>query len=418
MNHMLEQTMHLAAANPFISGGASVAVLAFCMNWLKSLPTRLYKSITDYLLTTVLVDDNSNLYVHLNRFMALECKYYKHSSAYLNISQKQPVVVFHSNDGTTKWIRFQNGLLHLSKKRPRNGANKGGTETGLSNIINMYKPDHYLITCFSLDRDLPRKFLEHVVHEEVEAVTKIDIFSNKNDSWHHHGAFPLRALSSVVSNNDMLEDILQDTKQFRESQDRYTNLGIPYHRGYLLSGPPGNGKTSIIHAIASELKASIVILDISSVRDDGELAHLLSTIGRVVLVIEDIDCLFVQRAAEKTINVSFSGLLNALDGLMSSNGQVVFMTTNHPELLDPALIRRGRVDRIFEIENATREQASRLFTRFFPDATDSQATQFSRHMPDKTLSMAAIQGHLLNYESDMHSAIANVHEIIGELVPA
>ena len=72
-----------------------------------------------------------------------------------------------------------------------------------------------------------------------------------------------------------------------------------------------------------------------------------------ILLLEDVDAAFIDRQAEiprgytradAHLLLSYSGLLNALDGVMSSDAQLVFMTTNHKQLLDPALIRPGRVD--------------------------------------------------------------------------
>ena len=72
-----------------------------------------------------------------------------------------------------------------------------------------------------------------------------------------------------------------------------------------------------------------------------------------ILLLEDVDAAFIDRQAEiprgytradAHLLLSYSGLLNALDGVMSSDAQLVFMTTNHKHLLDPALIRPGRVD--------------------------------------------------------------------------
>ena len=64
-------------------------------------------------------------------------------------------------------------------------------------------------------------------------------------------------------------------------------------------------------------------------------------------------------------SVTFSGFLNALDGVASGEERIIFMTTNHPERLDPALIRPGRVDLSVLIDDATPSQARILFTRFY-----------------------------------------------------
>lgn len=69
--------------------------------------------------------------------------------------------------------------------------------------------------------------------------------------------------------------------------------------------------------------------------------------------------------------VTFSGLLNALDGVASSEERIIFMTTNHIERLDDALIRPGRVDLKEYIGDATPQQAKRLFVRFYGSARHS-----------------------------------------------
>jgi len=63
--------------------------------------------------------------------------------------------------------------------------------------------------------------------------------------------------------------------------------------------------------------------------------------------------------------VTFSGFLNALDGVASGEERIIFMTTNHVSKLDPALIRPGRVDLSALIDDALPSQAKRLFTRFY-----------------------------------------------------
>ena len=64
--------------------------------------------------------------------------------------------------------------------------------------------------------------------------------------------------------------------------------------------------------------------------------------------------------------VTFSGLLNAVDGVASQEGRLLFLTTNHIERLDPALIRPGRCDVHVKFDYATHDQIQRMFTAFFP----------------------------------------------------
>lgn len=160
-----------------------------------------------------------------------------------------------------------------------------------------------------------------------------------------------RPLNSVVLEQGLTDRIVRDIREFIDNPKWYIDRGIPYRRGYLLYGPPGCGKSSFITALAGELQHSICLLSLtdSSLSDD-RLNHLLSVAPQQSLVLlEDVDAAFLSRdlAAENPIKyqglgrLTFSGLLNALDGVASTEARIVFMTTNHVDRLDPAPIRPG-----------------------------------------------------------------------------
>jgi mitochondrial chaperone BCS1 len=102
--------------------------------------------------------------------------------------------------------------------------------------------------------------------------------------------------------------------------------------------------------------------------------------------------------------ITFSGFLNALDGVASGEERIVFMTTNHVEQLDPALIRPGRVDLTELIDDAVPEQARTLFSHFYAGNEDVQESelqelgeQLQRIVQEamtngRRISMAALQG--------------------------
>merc|ERR1719158_2290509 len=91
---------------------------------------------------------------------------------------------------------------------------------------------------------------------------------------------------------------------------------------------------------------------------DTRLSQLLRDAPkRCMVMLEDVDSVFVQRQSKsEDRSVTFSGLLNALDGVASQEGRIYFLTTNHIDKLDPALIRPGRCDVKVEIKNATHIQ--------------------------------------------------------------
>src|SRR5438270_222739 len=101
--------------------------------------------------------------------------------------------------------------------------------------------------------------------------------------------------------------------------------------------------------------------------------------------------------------VTFTGLLNALDGVVASEGRVMFMTTNHIDRLDPALIRPGRVDVIQGLYYASRHQMHRIWEKFFPEHPEL-AEKFADCILPNTVSMAYLQNYLMAYRGDPEAA--------------
>jgi mitochondrial chaperone BCS1 len=110
--------------------------------------------------------------------------------------------------------------------------------------------------------------------------------------------------------------------------------------------------------------------------------------------------------------VTFSGFLNALDGVASGEERIIFMTTNHPERLDPALVRPGRVDFSVLVDDATPSQACRLFTQFYGEnaagdqinvnklAKELEGVVANGASRKLRISMAALQGIFIRYDPE------------------
>lgn len=205
---------------------------------------------------------------------------------------------------------------------------------------------------------------------------KTIVFTSWGAEWRPFGhPRRVRELGSVVLPSDRKEDIVNDVTRFLSRSAWYAKRGIPYRRGYLLHGAPGSGKTSFITALAGHLGFNICLLNLAERgMTDDKLTHLLSNAPeRSIMLLEDVDAAFLGRhthAPERHAdgyqpNVTFSGLLNALDGVASGESRIIFMTTNHLERLDPALIRPGRVDVICELGDAEDRQVQELLVRFY-----------------------------------------------------
>ncbi len=171
----------------------------------------------------------------------------------------------------------------------------------------------------------------------------------------------------------------------------------------MLYGPPGTGKTSFVLAVAAELKLSICTLNLSgNEMDDERLNKVLEDAPRnSIILLEDVDAIFVERTSvdesREGRKVSFSGLLNAIDGVRSQEGRILFMSTNHLEKLDAALLRPGRADVHVKLDYASQEQIRRMFLRFYADAGNEAVERFVGQVPENKISMAKLQGHFLRY---------------------
>ena len=197
-----------------------------------------------------------------------------------------------------------------------------------------------------------------------EGKTIIYRYSKEGRLWKTHGGKPkdIRPWKTIVTQNNIKENILNDIKQFKDSRKEYKVRGIPYRRGYLLHGPPGTGKSSLVYALVGKLDVSLCVLTLSDkdMNDEEFLNRLASVLKNSIILLEDIDVaipsekrrseLEVQRRRREqqgqydqySGSLTMSGVLNGIDGVTTADSQIIIMTTNHKENLDPALIRPGR----------------------------------------------------------------------------
>ncbi|BAF21705.1 AAA-ATPase At3g50940 [Oryza sativa Japonica Group] len=217
------------------------------------------------------------------------------------------------------------------------------------------------------------------ITEEVEQARRRDrelmIFMNEGSSWrgiaHHHPA----TFDTLAMDPELKQSIVADLDRFLKRKEYYRRIGKAWKRGYLLHGPPGTGKSSLVAAMANHLRFNLYDLDLSEVHSNSALQRLLiGMTNRCILIVEDIDCCFSARSREDgkerkkptlTNNdggggdddddegddfsekrLTLSGLLNFIDGLWSTSGEerVIVFTTNYKDRLDAALLRPGRMD--------------------------------------------------------------------------
>lgn len=286
------------------------------------------------------------------------------------------------------------------------------------------------LSCFGRSTEPIKKLIQHAkahYHLGHNAKTVIKRPAPKDmrrfggrGSWVKIAERPCRPMKTVVLDEERKVDVLSDINEYLNPATArwYANRGIPYRRGYLFYGPPGTGKTSLTFALAGVFGLDIHVVSLlEPTLTEEELGMLFTNLpARCIVLLEDIDTAGLIREPsdsdeknapaegeqgstdfnvanltkalkkanqlseeEKKKGISLSGLLNIIDGVASHEGRVLVMTTNHPEKLDDALIRPGRVDHQVAFSNATQTQIKELFERMY--SNDLPRTKFILSSP-------------------------------------
>jgi hypothetical protein len=156
-------------------------------------------------------------------------------------------------------------------------------------------------------------------------------------------------LESLILPPGLKDTIRNDAAGFFDSRDRYHKYNVPWKRGLMLLGPPGNGKTHMIQGLINDLKKPCLYVKSLKSRYENEDRSLREIFDKArksapcILILEDIDAMI------NSENRSF--FLNELDGFRKNEGLLTIATTNHPEKLDPAIVDRpSRFDRKYHFE--------------------------------------------------------------------
>ncbi len=331
------------------------------------------------------------------------------------------VTTLHTDDGPTFDLVPAPGL-HVVRHAGRWVLVERAREYGTVNTSSGTPWEKVVLTAFAGSNDFFPSLLNEARRdaEGSRDATTTTLYTCWGTEWRPFGqARAKRPIESVVLKEGQAERLVNDVAEWSKSKRWYAERGVPYRRGYLLHGPPGGGKTSFFLALAGALDLDVCLLSLSDegLTDDRLALALANAPRNCCVLLEDVDAAFASEETSRG-HLTLSGLLNALDGAAAAEGRVVLMTTNYVERLDAALIRPGRVDVVELVDDADADQASRLFKRFYDDASDADATAFgvnatSRRAP----SMAELQGFLIARKGDSVKALAEASSLIRDPRP-
>jgi SpoVK/Ycf46/Vps4 family AAA+-type ATPase len=184
-----------------------------------------------------------------------------------------------------------------------------------------------------------------------------------------------KTLSNTIYSKHVTETLFDDVEWFMNNESWFADRGIPYKRGYLLSGVPGTGKTSVAKILANKYNLPIFVIDLQSIKNNSEFTKLVTQINyltdkRYIVSIEDIDrCdMFKDRYyCDRNNCVTLQCFMNFLDGIVETHGRICIFTANDVTRIEenPAIIRPGRIDCQLTIDACTPYQISKLFKLFY-----------------------------------------------------
>lgn len=253
-------------------------------------------------------------------------------------------------------IFYQNRWLWVQKSRKEMQVAGNGS----SAFINSY------IISGLFARSAIENLCQFILNQKIQSSKKTSLRVGINTSG---GYFEWRDADIVKSLDHIFfaqkSELIDDLDTFVDRKEFYAQKGINFKRNYLFYGPAGTGKTSIASAMAKYLGYSLHVINLASVKDDLSLQRMGAQIKKKsVVLLEDIDCILSNRDV-KSENLNFSTVLNFLDGLYAPSDCVFVMTTNHPEVLDDALMRKGRVDLALHVDFPSVVEVEKFMSDFY-----------------------------------------------------
>jgi chaperone BCS1 len=258
----------------------------------------------------------------------------------------------------------------------------------------------------------------------------------KNGRWDSSDLDNKRNIETIILKDNYQLKIKTDVERFMNGSEFYQKVGMPYKRGYLFYGCPGTGKSSMIRAMSNYTKRDVYNVHLSEIKSDSELFEIMRTVPheKSIVIFEDIDCASsVVRSREEpdkkdketdestakqparaddsqrqqSQGLTQAGLLNVIDGIFDARGRILIMTSNHPDVLDPALIRPGRIDVKIDFGLCTKQQIADLYKLYYDKECPKDILDT---IPDKKYSPAHISALFMSYVTEPDEVFKHIDD--------
>lgn len=254
--------------------------------------------------------------------------------------------------------------------------------------------------------------------KQQEPKSDIDIYIYEGCYWLHMTTQPKRDIDTIYLDDDIKNHFLNDIQKFFNDKKKYEKHGISYKRSYLLTGPPGTGKSSMIYAVASKFNLNIGIFKVTAQKKTLESA--IKTIPKnTILLIEDIEHVFPTMDSDKEHKgINESDILNCLNGAFYKSGLLLFLTANNVYRIQKKMLRPGRIDYRLKFDYCNKNQIKQIYNAFIENG---DAEIFYNQVKHLKLTPAILQTVLFNRDDDSTNVSTSLvgkkrkRDIISEL---
>lgn len=249
---------------------------------------------------------------------------------------------------------------------------------------------------------------------KVDEKDKVQFYVSKCNpycaSWDSFNIVNVQTIDNIFIDKKLKCNIVEYIDNFIASKEKYNKFGRTHKTNLLLTGVPGSGKTSLCKALAKKYGYSIYIMNFTKNMTDAYLIELTSDVkDNSIILYEDIDSYFSERTAND-VNISFSCLINILDGTLSKGSGIInIITTNFPNKLDSAMLRPGRIDKIINFDYPKKEEIKDAFISLI--GSDNNFKQFYGLIKNCKVNMATIIDYLFRYPDNY---LENIDELVTQ----
>ena len=241
---------------------------------------------------------------------------------------------------------------------------------------------------------------------------KMILWSYSDGFWEDIKRINKRDFDSVILDEDVKSDIKLSVDRYndKDHKKKLKSFGINHKMNLIFSGLPGTGKSSLMFSIASLLNKDIATIDFNNkeLTDHSFIKALNRIPNDCIFVLEDIDALYVDRDKSHDNTISFSCILNFLDGVYSKEDLVTIITTNHLDRLDKAIIRPMRIDKILKFTHCSKYQYKVIFDKFFGEGKKEIMDKVYKIIKLKKFTTSMLQNWFIKFLYDVDELPNNI----------